>query len=248
MKAAMPDSIADAARRAVYSLSPLSRAHWAAYPWRGHCLLLLPLLVVVLYVGMTHSFWGEETRLWFKELRRAYPHVKPAMRSLSDYGPPTLYAAYAGLLIRALYTWKSDDLIFILRYVLGALFFAVLVTHLLKFGLGLPRPGIPLPPQPFSFDNAYASLPSGHTTAIVTAALPLAFHLRRKIVYIILALLVALVGFSRLWLGAHHPVDILAGMLVGSCAAYCIFMPRGDAFRQQAGPPHSSALSASSPS
>lgn len=243
----MPGSIADFVRKTVYPLSPLSRAYWAAYPWRGHCLLLLPLLAVVLCVGVTHGFWGEETRLWFKELRRAYPHAKPAMRALSDYGPPTLYASYAALLIRALYKGKRDDLIFVLRYVSGALFFAVFLTHLLKFGLGLPRPGIALPPQPFSFENAYASLPSGHTVAIVTASLPLAFYLRRRTTYIVLALLVALVGFSRLWLGAHHPVDLLAGMLVGSCAAYCIFMPRDDASRQQTGPLSAGALPASPP-
>ena len=33
-------------------------------------------------------------------------------------------------------------------------------------------------------------------------------------------------GFSRVWLGQHHPIDIVGGMLLGSIAARCIACER----------------------
>ena len=56
----------------------------------------------------------------------------------------------------------------------------------------------------------------------MAAVLPLAFFFRKKIVYIALALFIALVGYSRIWLGWHHPVDILGGMLWGGLIARVI--------------------------
>ena len=41
-----------------------------------------------------------------------------------------------------------------------------------------------------------------------------------------LSAVIALMGFSRVWLGQHHPIDIVGGMLLGSIAARCIACER----------------------
>jgi membrane-associated phospholipid phosphatase len=66
------------------------------------------------------------------------------------------------------------------------------------------------------------SFPSGHvafTVSAVVAACFLARHTRaRTPVAVIGAAMVALVAFSRLYIGAHYPTDVLGSLLVSSSA------------------------------
>jgi undecaprenyl-diphosphatase len=40
-------------------------------------------------------------------------------------------------------------------------------------------------------------------------------HLQRAIITLIFALIVGLIGFSRIYLGAHYPSDVLGGYIAG---------------------------------
>jgi undecaprenyl-diphosphatase len=66
------------------------------------------------------------------------------------------------------------------------------------------------PPDRYSF-------PSGHTAAaFVVAGTVGVFY---SALFLPLLLLAALIGFSRIYLGAHYPTDVLAGAFLGwSCA------------------------------
>lgn len=89
----------------------------------------------------------------------------------------------------------------------------------LKLSFGRTRPtaffDIPLP--------ASYSFPSGHAllsfcfyavlAAIITARLR--HRAARILVWTVAALLVALIGFSRIYLGMHYPSDVLAGYAAG---------------------------------
>ena len=196
------------------------------YTWKTHCLLLAPLLVFLLVTGGTHGMWGEKPRVWYEGLRLAYPTVTRGMRVVTEYSSLVLYMIYAAMLVHAVKKRDLEQGVFVGRFVFYAILFSILLTPALKAALGMPRPGHMLPPEPFSFLHAYASFPSGHTVAIVTAALPLALWSERKIPCVLLALLVAAVGISRLWLGEHHPIDIVGGIIVGSIAARLIIFPR----------------------
>jgi len=101
--------------------------------------------------------------------------------------------------------------------VIAALLTTVVVQSL-KHSLVLPRPPLIIPPDELLLIGAeyqHASFPSGHSTAIwvfVSVWLFGAYHWTRAIALLTLASLVAL---SRVMVGAHWPVDITTGALIG---------------------------------
>jgi len=59
------------------------------------------------------------------------------------------------------------------------------------------------------------SFPSGHAQSSMVLWGWLAWELKDKRTYVIAALLIAGVGFSRIYLGVHYPTDVLGGFLIG---------------------------------
>ena len=68
------------------------------------------------------------------------------------------------------------------------------------------------------------SFPSGHSALgmvawgilgvlVMRSRLPTAV---RRAIVIVLAVLIVLIGLSRIWLGVHYPTDVLAGWTVGA--------------------------------
>lgn len=61
------------------------------------------------------------------------------------------------------------------------------------------------------------SFPSGHSANAVTAYGSLAVHeKKRKLLWVLAVVLPLLVGFSRVFVGAHFPTDVLCGWLLGA--------------------------------
>lgn len=59
------------------------------------------------------------------------------------------------------------------------------------------------------------SFPSGHTQSAATFWAVLMTNLRKSWAYIIGIIIIIAVGVSRLYLGVHRPVDVLAGIMLG---------------------------------
>lgn len=61
------------------------------------------------------------------------------------------------------------------------------------------------------------SFPSGHSSSAVTVYSSLAVHeKKRKLLWVIAFVLPLLVGFSRVFVGAHFPTDVLCGWILGA--------------------------------
>jgi undecaprenyl-diphosphatase len=129
-----------------------------------------------------------------------------------------LLAAFA--LVFYLKGWRLSAIVLLVSTVGGSL-----LTAVLKAVFGRARPEL--------FDSGYTasfySFPSGHATVAVgfygTLTLILAYRLRgfaRWAVVACGALLVLLIGFSRLYLGVHYPTDVLAGFLAAPLWVVCV--------------------------
>jgi membrane-associated phospholipid phosphatase len=64
------------------------------------------------------------------------------------------------------------------------------------------------------------SFPSGHTQSFSTWSTLFAIQLKKKWLTAIVAVLIALVAFSRLYLGVHYPSDVVVGAALGVGMAF----------------------------
>jgi undecaprenyl-diphosphatase len=147
---------------------------------------------------------------------RMAPPLTTAMMLITQLGS-TLFVSGATLLIALLLLWRRQQ--YELVTLLTAVFGGMLLNVLLKASFHRHRP---------SFNDPVVSLtgysfPSGHTmAATVFYGVLTAFAVRklqdwrwRALAVIVAALIVLLIAFSRLYLGAHYLSDVLAAIAEG---------------------------------
>lgn len=104
-----------------------------------------------------------------------------------------------------------------------------LFSLLLADGIALILKYLILEPRPFvSLNNVHllvieddpSSFPSGHTTSTFAVLSVLVFKFRHEFWSVVLILFGFVIGFSRIYVGVHYPLDVLAGCIIGVLAAY----------------------------
>lgn len=112
-----------------------------------------------------------------------------------------------------------------LNYIFIGVGLPSLIATLVKRIIGRPRPHLfseygLFGFHPFSADASFASFPSGHATTIGAMAMVMSLLAPRfRFVFLVTGVVV---GFSRVGVGAHHPSDVIVGMLFGATMAYVV--------------------------
>lgn len=160
------------------------------------------------------------TDLFLMINRAHHPLLDPAMRWLTQLGSPKMFLVYLAIVgIIFLANRKKMPFSYIAVFALSTVV-AILLERGLKGFFQVPRPAAAL-----GLDDVRVlgqvllknALPSGHATfaAVLASSLGWNRDWRWKLP---LWLFVTLVCWSRIYVGAHYPLDVVAGVLVGTFA------------------------------
>lgn len=149
---------------------------------------------------------GVDERLFLALLSRRRPWVDRLMRAVTVLAEPPVIVAIALVL-------ASGALPGMARAGLEALVVLTLshgMVQIIKRVAIRPRPRLPVGVRSIIQAPDRFSFPSGHATAALAVALPLATVLSAGFAALVLCLAVA-VGISRCYLGLHYPGDVVSG-------------------------------------
>jgi undecaprenyl-diphosphatase len=111
--------------------------------------------------------------------------------------------------------WRRPSLF---GYVFAAYAAAEVGSHVLRRLVGRDRPPVDHPePEPLVDVPGDPALPSGHASTSFACAAVLAWS--TPLPALQLFVLAALVAFSRVYVGAHYPLDAIAGAALGLAVA-----------------------------
>jgi membrane-associated phospholipid phosphatase len=113
--------------------------------------------------------------------------------------------------------WKSPRKIFALSLLFLSGFCTWLATLVLKQIFMIPRPFLYLGITPVVSETNF-SFPSNHASFFAALAVVTLFLDKR--VGIFVSACAVLIGFSRIVLGVHTPLDIFAGFCLGICISF----------------------------
>jgi undecaprenyl-diphosphatase len=207
-----------------------------AWPLRSSALVHLAvggllMLVATTGIGLVYMAFldggpvGDADRAgatWLEDRRT------PTWNTLTDYGSmlsdtfvkAILVALVGGAMILAWRRWH-DGVFLALAVTLEATIFVIS-----SFIVDRDRP----PVDHLDAPAPSGSFPSGHTAAAVAfyagLLVVVCWHTRNRIVRSIFAVIAVtaplIVGGSRVWRGMHHPLDVIAGILLGLAALYVV--------------------------
>jgi hypothetical protein len=152
---------------------------------------------------------------------------------ITDYGRSSWFLWPSGILILVTAaaatkatTRMSQLVLATIAVRLGFIFLAIgipgLFVTIVKRWIGRVRPSEfgPFAYHPFSWDAAFASLPSGHSAAAFSALVALGSIFPR--VRPVLWIYAVTIAMSRVIIAAHYPSDVIAGALVGAFGAVLV--------------------------
>lgn len=183
-----------------------------------------PLLLVLAILAV--GFCGDETALipYFKAHRQAHPWLRHGLEFITNLFNPLFYGVFLWLLIKAWRERRPGLRRFVLAWIAMQLLVSLLLVRVTKSIIGRPRPDADGLFQSMTNHGSHHSLPSGHTTEAATTCTALAARLGRWIPSLGFGCMLALLGFSRIYLGWHHPSDVFFGWALGGVAGFGVHL------------------------
>ena len=182
---------------------------------------LFAKLAQLVRAGYTQQF-DEAVLRWME--RHQTPFLESLMIEVTMLG--TWIVVLSIVSIAGLFLWLTRH-----RYSTVLLFVATAggigLNNILKIGFDRPRP------QVFEWGThvSSSSFPSGHAMSSAVVYITVAYlaarlqktHTARLATLAVAGFIVAVICFSRMYLGVHYPSDVAAGVIIGlSWAAFCM--------------------------
>jgi len=165
-------------------------------------------------------------------MQHQHPAMRNFMRNVSLLGDWPLHAAVGLILLGVAWHRGSEEWTRIFLAMLLAMLLAGVAGTVIKCTLPRARPSVHAETRWGGprFTSKYDSFPSGHVGAS-TAFFGVLLIARRRVGFVCVAIPV-LIGFSRIYLGAHYLSDVACAAVLGTlCAlviAYFLFLPMGN--------------------
>jgi undecaprenyl-diphosphatase len=187
---------------------------------------LVVVVITMFDCDVRASAWALDEPQWFRDL----------FEKITDFGLSGWFLIPSGFVVLCLAALNSPLLRRMTQGVLSALaarfgflFLAVgvpgLFVTIVKRMIGRARPYVgafdhPFDYKPFIWRPEYSSLPSGHATTAVAAAIAIGalWPRMRPAMWIYAFAIMA----SRVFVLAHHPSDVIAGALTGAVGAFLL--------------------------
>jgi membrane-associated phospholipid phosphatase len=204
---------------------PTARTRLLALPQAPHWLLLglvLAAAVVILGLTVTHVP-GISTDELGVDQNLSQHHVAlltgAAMALNLLFGPVVGLLAIAGICLFLLLVRRAPVSAIAFGLVAGSGWVA---SEVFKLLVARQRPDASLLFDPLAPESGTDSFPSGHVTFAVTLAFAVYFLARgirwAKFAAVSGVMVVALVAWSRLYIGVHYPSDVAGSLLAGTAA------------------------------
>lgn len=177
-------------------------------------ILMMIMLIIGTYLILRYGDIYISTRV--RAFGKDYPTISRAFRIITNYGHHVYHLSFLYILING-YRKKREDMIRLgWTYVLVQLIASIIICGGIKRLFGRPRPrGGLYDFKPLTNRSAFHSFPSGHTTDAFSSAGVIWGYSKSYMFSITAFIFSSLIGFSRIILNAHFPLDVVAGMVLG---------------------------------
>jgi len=164
-----------------------------------------------------------DTRLWLSARDLIPSDYYFIAKLITNWGLYLFYAIFLTLFVYSFAKKNRQRTNLCLAYLKAQLIVSFAVVRFLKIVLGRARPGHGTEFTFFSLNSSYNSFPSGHAADAWVSGVFLYYLLRdsKYTHYRFLPLIYAfLIAVSRVFVSAHYPSDVAAGMFIGILGAW----------------------------
>ncbi|KUF45133.1 phosphatase PAP2 family protein [Myroides marinus] len=156
----------------------------------------------------------KDTFLFMNSSVRNYPHI---LFNLTQFGDAMIFLSFLSIfVIYAPKIWES---------LITASIFSLIFTVIMKEFFAIPRPAAALSSNTFNIIGERLagsnSFPSGHSITVFTILTVLMFafmpyKIKHKVAFFVFVTLLGLLfAFTRVGVGAHYPLDVIVGCIIG---------------------------------
>jgi len=173
--------------------------------------------IVIAAIAIATAFYFDEAVRDFMA-QHQNPMMRNFMRNVSLYGDWPLHLALGLLLLGIAWQRQGKKWMRIFLSMLMALAIAGVIGRGIQIATGRARPSVRTEEVENRFSAKYNAFPSGHVAAS-TAFFGVLVFARRRIGLACLPIPI-LIGFSRMYIGAHYLSDVVCAAVLGIfCAA-----------------------------